>query len=75
MVSASTGWGLDAWGCRNFMGLGMRESIRTLHRAVELGVNFLDTADMYGSGAIERLLGRLSEGRWDGVVLATKFAR
>jgi aryl-alcohol dehydrogenase-like predicted oxidoreductase len=49
------------------------ESIKTLHKAVDLGVNFLDTADMYGSGANERLLGTAFKGRWSNIVLATKF--
>lgn len=50
------------------------ESINTLHKAIELGVNFFDTADMYGSGANEQLLGKAFKGRWDKIVLATKFA-
>lgn len=49
------------------------ESIRTLHRAIELGVTFLDTAEMYGPYANEELLGRALAGRRDEVVLATKF--
>lgn len=50
------------------------ESINTLHKAIDLGINFFDTADMYGSGANEELLGRAFKGRWNEVVLATKFA-
>jgi aryl-alcohol dehydrogenase-like predicted oxidoreductase len=49
------------------------ESIETIHHALELGVNFLDTADMYGRGANEELVGRALKGKRDGVVLATKF--
>jgi aryl-alcohol dehydrogenase-like predicted oxidoreductase len=49
------------------------ESIATIHRALELGCNFLDTADMYGPFANERLVGRAIAGRRDEVVLATKF--
>jgi aryl-alcohol dehydrogenase-like predicted oxidoreductase len=49
------------------------ESIRTLHKAIDLGVNFFDTADMYGSGANEKLLGKAFKGRWKDIVLATKF--
>ncbi|MBV8064795.1 MAG: aldo/keto reductase [Actinobacteria bacterium] len=49
------------------------ESIATIHRAIELGVTFLDTAELYGSGANEELVGRAIEGRRDEVVLATKF--
>jgi aryl-alcohol dehydrogenase-like predicted oxidoreductase len=49
------------------------ESIRTIHRALDLGVNFLDTADMYGPFTNEILVGRAIKGRRDEVVLATKF--
>jgi aryl-alcohol dehydrogenase-like predicted oxidoreductase len=50
-----------------------RESIATLHRAVELGLTFLDTAEVYGPFANEELLGRALGGRRDRIVLATKF--
>jgi aryl-alcohol dehydrogenase-like predicted oxidoreductase len=50
-----------------------RESIATIHRALELGVTFLDTAEAYGHFANEELLGRALAGRRDRVVLATKF--
>jgi aryl-alcohol dehydrogenase-like predicted oxidoreductase len=49
------------------------ESARTLHRALDLGVNLLDTADVYGAGNNERLIGRVLAKRRDEVVLATKF--
>ena len=49
------------------------ESIATLERALELGVTFFDTADMYGPHTNEQLLGRVLRGRRDQVVLATKF--
>jgi aryl-alcohol dehydrogenase-like predicted oxidoreductase len=49
------------------------ESTATVHRALELGVNFLDTADMYGSGRNEELVGKAIKGRRDRVFLATKF--
>jgi aryl-alcohol dehydrogenase-like predicted oxidoreductase len=49
------------------------ESIATIHRALELGVTFLDTADMYGPFTNERLVGRAISGRREEVVLATKF--
>ncbi|MEU6346393.1 aldo/keto reductase [Streptomyces sp. NPDC046977] len=49
------------------------ESIRTIHRALELGVTFLDTAEVYGPYTNEELLGRALKGRRENVVLATKF--
>jgi aryl-alcohol dehydrogenase-like predicted oxidoreductase len=49
------------------------ESIKTIHRALELGVTLLDTADMYGVGKNEELVGRAIKDRRDQVVLATKF--
>src|SRR4051794_5291003 len=49
------------------------ESARVLHRALDLGVTFLDTADVYGAGANEELIGRTLAGRRDEFVLATKF--
>jgi aryl-alcohol dehydrogenase-like predicted oxidoreductase len=48
-------------------------SIRTIHRALDLGINFLDTADIYGAGGNEELVGKAIKGRRDEVVLATKF--
>ena len=50
-----------------------RESIATIHRAIELGIFFLDTANVYGDGHNERLVGRAIAGRRDKVILATKF--
>jgi aryl-alcohol dehydrogenase-like predicted oxidoreductase len=49
------------------------ESIQVIQRALDLGINFLDTADMYGVGHNERLVGRAIRGQRDRVVLATKF--
>ena len=49
------------------------QSVRTIHRAIELGVTFLDTADMYGNGHNETLIGEAMRGRRDGLVIATKF--
>ena len=51
------------------------ESVKTIHRALELGVNFLDTAQLYGPLTNEELVGRAIKGRRDDVVIATKFAR
>jgi aryl-alcohol dehydrogenase-like predicted oxidoreductase len=67
--------GLGCMGMSEFYGeTDENESIRTIHRALELGVTHLDTADMYGRGANEELVGRAIAGRRDEVVLATKFA-
>ncbi|BAL90593.1 putative aldo/keto reductase [Actinoplanes missouriensis 431] len=49
------------------------ESIRAIHRALDLGVTFLDTAEVYGPYTNEELVGRALAGRWDGVVVASKF--
>lgn len=66
--------GLGCMGMSDFYGeTDEAESIATIQRALDLGVNFLDTADMYGRGANEELLGRAIKGRRDQVVLATKF--
>lgn len=49
------------------------ESTKTLHRAIELGCTFLDSSDAYGNGRNEELLGKALIGKWDQVVIATKF--
>jgi aryl-alcohol dehydrogenase-like predicted oxidoreductase len=66
--------GLGCMGMSQSYGPGDdRESVATIHRALDLGMTFLDTADMYGPFTNERLVGRAIAGRRDEVVLATKF--
>jgi aryl-alcohol dehydrogenase-like predicted oxidoreductase len=66
--------GLGCMGMSEFYGdADQDEAIRTIHRALERGVNFLDTADMYGPFENEKLVGRAVADRRDEVVIATKF--
>ena len=51
----------------------MRESIRAIHAAIDLGINLFDTANVYGAGHSERVLAHAFEGRRSQVVIATKF--
>lgn len=66
--------GLGCMGMSDFYGpTSDRTSLEVLHRAIDIGVNFFDTADMYGVGANERLVAQVLHHRRDEVVLATKF--
>ena len=66
--------GLGCMGMSQSYGAGDdEESVRTIHRALDLGVTYLDTADVYGQGSNEKLVGRAIRGRRSEVVLATKF--
>src|SRR5436190_16007514 len=66
--------GLGCMGMSEFYGpADDEESIKTIHRAVDVGMTFLDTADMYGRGKNEQLVGTAIADRRDDVVIATKF--
>lgn len=76
-----TGWKVSeisfgAWAIGGFWGsVDDRESLAALHRAIDLGVNFFDTADVYGAGRSERLLARLRRERSEEIIIATKAGR
>jgi aryl-alcohol dehydrogenase-like predicted oxidoreductase len=76
-----TGWQISAisfggWAIGGTWGpVEDRESLAALHRAVELGVNFFDTADVYGDGRSEQLLGQLRRERGEKIYIATKAGR
>jgi len=76
-----TGWEVSeisfgAWAIGSAWGdVDDRESLAALHRAVDLGVNFFDTADVYGDGRSERLLARLKRERSEEIIIATKAGR
>src|SRR2546430_5121101 len=76
-----TGWKVSeisfgAWAIGGSWGdVDDRESLAALHRALDLGVNFFDTADVYGDGRSERLLARLKRERSEEIIIATKAGR
>lgn len=76
-----TGWAVSevsfgAWAIGGSWGpVDDQESLRALHRAVDLGVNFIDTADVYGNGRSERLIGQLLRERPERIYVATKAGR
>src|SRR5437764_6888196 len=65
-------WGIggDAWGATDD-----NTSIATLHRAIDLGVNFIDTADVYGDGHSEQLIAQVRKARSEQLIIATKAGR
>ena len=76
-----TGWKVSeisfgAWAIGGFWGhVSDEEAMKTLHQAIDSGVNFIDTADVYGDGRSERLIARLKKERKDEIVVATKAGR
>jgi len=68
--------GFGAWAIGGSWGsVDDRTSLAALHRAIDLGVNFIDTADVYGDGRSERLVGQLLKARREHVIVATKAGR
>ncbi|MCC6297614.1 MAG: aldo/keto reductase, partial [Pseudomonadales bacterium] len=66
--------GLGCMGMSDFYGpADERESVATLHHALDIGLNFLDTADVYGSGHNETLIGKAISGRREQAFICTKF--
>lgn len=74
LVVSSIGLGLMGMSPGTYGETNDAQSIKTIHRALELGITLLDTADVYGNGHNEELLGQALKGRRDQAVVATKFA-
>src|SRR5256885_1777145 len=76
-----TGWKVSeisfgAWAIGGFWGkVSDEDAMKTLHKAIECGVNFIDTADVYGDGRSERLIAQLKKTRKDEIIVATKAGR
>jgi aryl-alcohol dehydrogenase-like predicted oxidoreductase len=76
-----TGWKVSeisfgAWAIGGFWGhVSDEDAMKTLHKAIDSGVNFIDTADVYGDGRSERLIARLKKERKDKIIVATKAGR
>jgi aryl-alcohol dehydrogenase-like predicted oxidoreductase len=76
-----TGWKVSeisfgAWAIGGFWGqVSEDDAMKTLHKAIDCGVNFIDTADVYGDGRSERLIARLKKERKDEIIVATKAGR
>src|ERR1043166_8355026 len=76
-----TGWNVSeisfgAWAIGGFWGsVSDDESLAALSKAIDCGVNFIDTADVYGNGRSERLVARLKKSRKEDVIVATKAGR
>src|SRR5204863_8097799 len=65
-----------AWAIGGFCGkVSDEDAMKTLHRSIEFGVNFIDTADVYGDGRSERLIAQLKKERKDEIIVATKAGR
>ena len=75
MTVSEIGFGAWQLGERGWDGPDRDASVRLVHQALDAGVNFFDTAPGYGEGRSEEFLGRALAGRWDRVVLCTKFGR
>src|SRR5207237_2797267 len=76
-----TGWKISevsfgAWAIGGFWGqVSHQDAMATLHQAIDCGVNFIDTADVYGDGRSERLISHMKKSRKDEIIVATKAGR
>src|SRR6266702_546143 len=70
-----TGWNISAIGFGAWGPTDDKTSLAALHRAIDLGVNFIDTADVYGDGHSEQLIAQVRKARSEQLVIATKAGR